>query len=100
MNIRELIEELQDLIEHDETLGDAEVLIATQRNYPLAFATDTITLDVTNDQRPLLWIAEEGHPHDLSPYAPRFAWDGGVVDDSCDECSDETATSRLKQGRA
>jgi hypothetical protein len=78
VTLNELIEELQAIVESDEELGEAEVQLATQPNYPLAFAIDTVTADHCGDA-PVVWIAEGGHPREGSPYAPKHAWDGGEV---------------------
>lgn len=83
MNLRELIEELEEVLSAVESSGtatDCEVLLATQPSWPLAFALDTITLDSSDEGKPVLWLAEGGHPHGRSPYAPKHAWDGGEVE--------------------
>jgi hypothetical protein len=92
MNLRELYEELGELIGslEDGEADGIEVLLAHQRNYPLAFSLETITHDMTEPEKPVLWLAEGGHPDERSPYAPRHAWDGGEVfpDDDEDEESE------------
>lgn len=83
MKLRELIERLeeieQDLIEGLGADVDVEVVCAIQPNYPLAVEIDgACVLDDDTpcllDGRPVVWIATSGHPHGLSPYAPRAVW--------------------------
>jgi hypothetical protein len=84
MTLNDLLEQLQDLLAGDESLGDAEVLLATQPNYPLAHEVRCLTLDRCTDGKPLVWLAEGGHP-DASPYAPKHAWSGDEVYADADE---------------
>lgn len=90
MNLRELIDELQEALaalESEREAGEVEVLIATQPGWPLAFSIEAITLDSSDPGRKVLWLADGGHPHGRSPYAPPRAWDGGEVSESSEEAS-------------
>ena len=78
MKVRELIEMLEELLEEAE-VEDAEVLLAQQPNWPLAF-----TLREPTFCRGKVWLPEGYHPSD-SPYAPRDAWEGGVIAEDEDE---------------
>lgn len=86
MTVKELYEELCDILEANPEVSDRPVRLATQPNYPLAFEVDTVTLDTTKgEDNAIIWIAEGGHPQNSSPYAPRHAWDGGEVYEEQDE---------------
>ena len=68
MDLNELIERLTDI--RDE-LGTAEVVLAHQPNWPLAF-------DIANVRSiaGVVWIAgSEGNNHEHGPYAPNMAWE-------------------------
>lgn len=87
MNVSELIDVLADL--QVDGFGDAEVRIATQPSWPLAFSVDRVAAgsaeeasDPNDDFGPdadadvsVVWIATGEHPAD-APYAPRSAWEG------------------------
>jgi hypothetical protein len=83
MNLRDLIEALTDIV--DDNNDHCEVVVAIQQNYPLAVNLDEITLDLTDPECPRVWIATGSHPHGISPYAPRYAWNGGVVNEDYEE---------------
>ena len=79
MEICELIERLQEM---QELYGEeAQVFIATQPNYPLAFdisgVSDTEFQEDSDDEKieePRIYITtSSGSPH-KRPYAPRDAW--------------------------
>jgi len=91
MTLNELIAQLQTMVEQNEILGEAEVLIAHQPSYPLAVQIDVLTADYTDgDADPVIWIAAGDHPGSKrSPYAPKHAWDGGEVFADADEDDDE-----------
>jgi hypothetical protein len=71
MKIQELIAELEHLAEYAGE--DAEVMLATQPQWPLQAYVATVTL-VGNT----IYIAEGPSPYS-DPYAPRAAWEGGLV---------------------
>jgi hypothetical protein len=79
MKLNDLIQRLQDIVDETPDAGEAEVLIATQRSWPLAHRVDALTLDCVEADKPVLWIADGSHPHDRSPYAPKHAWNGEQV---------------------
>jgi len=63
MTLNELIAQLQTMVEQNEILGEAEVLIAHQPSYPLAVQIDVLTADYTDgDADPVIWIAAGDHP--------------------------------------
>lgn len=81
MNVRELIDILED---YDD---DTEVLFAHQPSWPLAETVAAVVPDpeiecggdcadgecdheMTDGQDPVVWIVAGGHPDDRSPYAP------------------------------
>jgi hypothetical protein len=85
MTITELAEILEDLIQADR--GDAEILIAAQPSYPLAFEVDRIVDEADADAglgilldaaatagfiaappTPVVWLVQGGHPHGRNPY--------------------------------
>lgn len=88
MNVSELIERLQDCD------PEAEVLIATQPNWPLAYHLSGVATpeDIAGETRcedhgsfscdedecqpteSVVWLAEGSQRYD-NPYAPRAAWD-------------------------
>lgn len=72
MTVRELIEALQ-VMDYD-----AEVRLATQPHWPLAFSVRGVVADEwVNDEdtaEPVVWIVEGNHPSQASPYAPSDAW--------------------------
>lgn len=86
MNVRDLIAALQDMP------ADAEVRLATQPNYPVAFtiegvvSPDALAGEVECEAHGnysceegeclghVVWITEGGHPED-SPYAPPAVFD-------------------------
>ena len=86
MNVRDLIAALQDMPE------DAEVRLATQPNYPIAYTIAGVVppealaaeeeceahgrhfCDEDECLDPVVWITEGGQPVD-SPYAPRSVFD-------------------------
>jgi hypothetical protein len=89
------IDELIELLEEarDEVGGDAEVRLAFQPSWPLAFKVDGVALqaeindyereeyddeeeDGDGQSENVVWIVEGGHPSEpSSPYAPRGAWE-------------------------
>jgi hypothetical protein len=71
MKIQELIAELEHLAEYAGE--DAEVMLATQPQWPLQAYVATVTL-VGNT----IYIAEGPSPYS-DPYAPRVAWEGGLA---------------------
>lgn len=83
MTIDDLIAALEEA--RDDLGGDTEVLIATQRHYPLTH--EVVAISTLGDDDPeadgsrtaaALWLATEqpGRSGDLNPYAPEAAWDG------------------------
>lgn len=78
---------VRDLIEYLEAYdGDAEVRLAMQPEWPLAFrvagvmSADEIAAESdepedepTEAEEPVVWIAAGSHPSD-NPYAPKGAW--------------------------
>jgi hypothetical protein len=87
MKLSELIERLEELRD-DLAAGvgdeiDPVVIAAYQSNYPLSGTILGATaLDETDDDEPVLldgapvvWIAIGGHPHGVSPYAPRAVFE-------------------------
>jgi hypothetical protein len=76
MTVGELLALLEDMDE------DAEVRIATQPSWPLAFhlggvaeGADAADEDeMRNDPAPVVWLVAGGSPSD-SPYAPSAAWE-------------------------
>ena len=66
MNLHDLIERLQELADLDP---NADVMLAFQPNWPLAFTIDNVRV-IDN----VVWIANGSHPYP-DPYAPRAAWD-------------------------
>jgi len=91
MTLNELIEELQDILEENESLGETEVNVAFQQNYPLAGFVANVTIvntdaddDCEHDTNaecrimdcagdvPQVWIAITDN--NVAPYAPRAAW--------------------------
>jgi len=101
-NIGELIEVLTDL--RDNYGPEARVRIAYQPNYPLTTTLSAVTLDCTRAEMakggtPILWLATgDAAPYDESPYAPRHAWDGDVVEDEPRTPSPEMLDDVLKAG--
>lgn len=79
MNIRDLITQLEELVEHAENGEQLEVRMATQPNYPLQSFIACVTL-----VEDVVFIAEGYSPRD-TPYAPRSAWDGGMAHSDYDE---------------
>jgi hypothetical protein len=91
VNVRELIELLEDCPE------DAEVLLAHQPSWPLQFTVagvwDPATAEVACEEHgeincefsecqppaDVVYIVEGSHPRDRSPYAPREAWSEASV---------------------
>lgn len=82
MNVRELIEALQERVENGDVDEDAEVLLAHQPHWPLAETLAGVVAsaelgDEESEEEGLdatervLWLAAGGHPYDRSPYAPR-----------------------------
>lgn len=90
--VYELIAQLEQLIEDDERLGDSEVLLVTQPSYPLQFRIGNVVAETQieddefegdydeplpefdEDNPPVVYITEGGHPHDKSPYGPSAAF--------------------------
>ena len=96
MTLRDLIDTLQALA--DDGYEDAPVRLAFQPSWPLAFEVGNITVldedagdrdpdddedddgvplpdsDDADPTRPVVWIADGGHPYSASPYAPRDAF--------------------------
>lgn len=88
MKLRDLINQLEEMIE-DGVDEYAEVLIATQENYPLQFEVygvanpanfegddpeeDADWAEAQQDE-PVVYICTGDHPSS-SPYGPRQAWD-------------------------
>jgi hypothetical protein len=60
---------------------DAEVRVATQPTWPLRFEL----AEVTAVEGRVFLSASDGHPDGESPYAPRSAWRGGVIETEQDE---------------
>ena len=82
MKVREMIELLEELLE-EAGVEDADLMLAHQPSWPLATYASNPTF-----VRGKVWIPEGGSPYD-APYAPRAAWEGGVVDEDEDEDEDE-----------
>jgi hypothetical protein len=88
LTLNELIEALQEALEDHPDLGDQEINIAYQQNYPLAaYATAVSLVDQDNEDdececetddecdhqgKPRLWIATTDQYDE--PYAPKAAW--------------------------
>jgi hypothetical protein len=88
MTLNELIETLEDLLQEDPSLGDKEVNVAYQQNYPLAGYVENVTVinpdgdedctceylkDCTHQEEPKLWLALSDNQ--AEPYAPKQAWE-------------------------
>lgn len=90
MTLGQLIEQLQDM---QRELGDCAdecpVLLAVQPSWPLAHTIEAVTAIQSEGAEPgakTIWLAaSSGHPYRISPYAPKAAWEGGVVEHSDDE---------------
>jgi hypothetical protein len=82
--VKELIEALEELLE-EAGVEDADIMLAQQPQWPLALTVGSPTF-----VKGKVWIPEGYHPYNDSPYAPRDAWEGGVIDDE-DEDEDEEA---------
>jgi hypothetical protein len=86
MTLNELIDELRDMLDDFPELGDEELKIAYQQNYPLAADIVNVTMvdeedddceceyikDCTHQGKPQLWIATSDCSNE--PYAPKAAW--------------------------
>jgi hypothetical protein len=79
MTVQELIELLEELAE--EVGEDAEVRVATQPSWPLRHEL----AEVTAVEGRVFLAASDGHPYGESPYAPRAAWEGGVIETEQDD---------------
>lgn len=92
MTLDQLIEDLEDA--REDLGGDAEIRIAFQPNWPIRTTLRYVTVPRTRDADDLYgegeraagqdedggfcWLAAgEGTPDGESPYAPRWAWQGG-----------------------
>jgi hypothetical protein len=76
MTVSELIDRLRDL--EGEGLGECEVRLAFQPNWPLQFEIGGVTeppMDAEAEGLPVVYIAE-GSSITESPYAPRWAFGG------------------------
>lgn len=81
MKVKEMIELLEELLESAD-VEDADLMLAQQPSWPLAFHPGAPTF-----LKGKVWIPESGSSYD-SPYAPRAAWEGGIAEDE-DEDEDE-----------
>lgn len=76
MTLNDLIEELQDMLDNNPELGDQEIKIALQPNYPLASTIANVTIidgddEVDDDEcEPQIWIAID----EARGYASKAAW--------------------------
>lgn len=83
MKIQELIERLQDIA---GDFPDAEVMLATQPNYPIAETLRGVASPVDDDlddegerdpSKPVVWLASGGSPSEesgINPYAPEWVF--------------------------
>lgn len=83
MTVNELIEQLQEIAE--DGYGETDVRLAFQPNWPLQFEVGRVTApdeageghpdeESAEEPVPVVYIAEGGHPHSGSPYAPGWAF--------------------------
>jgi hypothetical protein len=80
--LNDIIEMLEDIRDNDDGAGSAEVRLAMQPNYPLAFYLANVCWD---SSKKVVWLASsEGNC--AEPYAPRAAFEDDVIEARCSLC--------------
>lgn len=74
MSIKTLSELIAELQEIQDALGDAEVRIAYQPQYPLSAPIANVTYVERDEEQTVVWLAT-GAQDANAPYAPHEAWD-------------------------
>ena len=81
--LNDLIEELTALAE--DGYGELPLLVAEQEHYPLTNTVSAITVKEDGEDRGV-WLAvnQISSYSEQGPYAPRWAWNGGVFGEDFD----------------
>ena len=80
--LNDLIEILQEMADFEDedgnSYGELPVRIAYQQNWPLVGRISAVTACVNDDDKRMVWLAENPPYMSDNPYAPKCAWNGGI----------------------